>query len=256
MTDMGRGMNNKPFLLASVRRMLFAAALIAALPVPASAQVEMGSIPMWNTIGMLNQMSLDRTIAQTSRPSDASEDRRSARPSPRSTTTSPPTTITLAARRMPARMAAKYPAADRAEAERVFDNMLTGYGQVARQLGVPQNDVAGAVAAFIAGSWMAYHDRDVADADFPVLVDQMREVLRSTPDFENASATSKQELHEQLAILGTTMALTRAQLQRQPNAALSAHMKQAAGSYLAGFLKTNPDRLVIDGKGLTIRPSA
>lgn len=249
-------MYNKTILLDSVRRLFFAAALTLLLPVQASAQVEMGSIPMWNTIGMLNQMSLDRTIAQTSARTNSAEDRRATPPSPRSLAPSGSTTIRIEGRRMPARMAQTYPAADRATAERVFDNMLTGYGQVARQLGVPQNDVAGAVAAFIAGSWMAYHDRDVSDADFPVLVAQMRGVLRSTPEFVNAPATNRQDLHEQLAILGTTMALTRAQLQRQLNPALSAHMRAAARSYLTGFLKTDPDRLVIDGKGLTIEPSA
>ncbi|MGE4322275.1 MAG: DUF6683 family protein [Sphingobium sp.] len=248
-------MTSRSFLPGQVRRIILAAALSTAFATPASAQVDMGSIPMWNTIGMLNQMSLDRTIAQTSgRRDSAADDRRPASPSRQSATTPAPTTIRLAARRMPARMAQAYPAADRAKAERAFDRMLTGYDQVSRQLGVPRNDVAGAVAAFIAGSWMAYHDRDVADADFPALVAQMRDILRSTPDFVNASAANKQDLHEQLAILGTTMALTRAQLQRQPDAALSARMQDAARSYLTGFLKIAPERLAIDSKGLSIRP--
>lgn len=238
----------------TLKSLLVATALVIAIPGPARAQVEMGSIPMWSTIGMLNQMSLDRTLRST-----MSGDRESGggSPSNRASRRTAPETystqIRLGARRMPARMAQHYPAADRAKAERVFDNMLTGYGQVARRLGVPQNDAAGAVAAFIAGSWMAYHDRDVADADFPALVAQMRKTLRSTPDFMNAPAAEKQDLHEQFAILGTTMALTRAQLQRQPNAALSAHMKEAARSYLTGFLKTDPDKMVIDRKGLSTK---
>ncbi|GEM_PF-6384156 len=240
----------------SFKHCLIAFALFGASPmvlaVPAAAQVEMGSIPMWNTIGMLNQMSLDRTL--NSSMSDDEDDEEEAAPRSRSRTReeAASTQIRMGERRMPAQMARHYPAADRAEAQRVFGNMLTGYGQVARQLGVPDNDVAGAVAAFIAGSWMAYHDQDVSDADFPVLVAQMRDVLRSTPDFVNAPLAEKQDLHEQLAILGTTIALTRAQLQQQPNAALSAHMKAAAHSYLTGFLKTDPDRLVINSSGLSI----
>lgn len=237
---------------------LVAATLSLAAPTMARAQVDMGSIPMWGTIGMLNQMSLDRTLDLDGRrsgrdaPSSRQASRTDVRPR-RGPDAAFSTQIRMAARRMPARMAQQYPAPDRAKAQRVFDSMLTGYGQVARQLGVPANDVAGAVAAFIAGSWMAYHDRDVADADFPVLVAQMRDVLRSTPDFVNAPIAEKQDLHEQLAILGTTMALTRAQLQRQPDAAMSTHMKKAAESYLSGFLKVAPDRLVIDGKGLSIK---
>lgn len=234
------------------KHLLIAAALAGSWPQAASAQVDMGSIPMWNTIGMLNQMNLDQALRSTTsgqkseRGSTAGD--RAAKP--RETAS---TQIPLGARRMPARMAQHYPVADRAEAERVFDNMLSGYGQIARQLGVPQNDVAGAVAAFIAGSWMAYHDKDVADADFPTLVAQMREVLRSTPEFVNAPVARKQDLYEQLAILGTTMALTRAQLQQQPNAAQSARMKAAAGSYLTGFLKMDPDKLVIDRNGLSTK---
>ncbi|MFC4254686.1 hypothetical protein GRI97_04565 [Altererythrobacter xixiisoli] len=235
----------------TIKHMILAAALMAAIPVPAAAQVEMGSIPMWNTIGMLNQMTLDDSLG-TYDSEDEDEDGEAERtPSRRASRAAVSTQIRLGAPRMPAKMAQNYAAADRDQAQRVFGNMLTGYGQVARQLGVPDNDVAGAVAAFIAGSWMAYHDRDVADADFPVLVAQMREVLQATPDFVDAPLAEKQDLHEQLAILGTTMALTRAQLQQQPNPALSAHMKAAARSYLTGFLKADPDRMVIDGKGLS-----
>lgn len=236
----------------SLKTRAFAIALFLAAPTPAFAQVEMGSIPMWSTIGMLNQMSLDSTIEQTSRGRDTDSDTPRAAPR-RAARQAPSTQIRLAARRMPARMAEQYPAADRVKAQRVFDNMLTGYGQIAGQLGVPENDMAGAVAAFIAGSWMAYHDRDVADADFPVLVAQMREALARDPDIMNAPLAQKQDLREQLAILGTMMALTRAQLQQQPNPGLSAHMKNAARSYLVGFLKIDPDKLTIDRRGLSTR---
>lgn len=235
----------------SIKHVLIAAALMAAIPAPAAAQVEMGSIPMWNTIGMLNQMSLDRTLGTYDFDDEDEDSGAESAPTRRRARAEVSTLIRLGTPRMPARMAQNYSSAYRDKARRVFGNMLTGYGQVARQLGVPENDVAGAVAAFIAGSWMAYHDRDVADADFPVLVAQMREVLQKTPDFVDASLAEKQDLYEQLAILGTTMALTRAQLKQEPDPVLAAHMQEAAGSYLTGFLKTDLDRMVIDGKGLS-----
>ncbi len=219
----------------------------------ALAQVDSFSIPVWTTIGSLNQMSLNQTLFGENYIPDEDDSRPSK---PRASKTSTPakavsTTIELA--KTPtaaARLATAYPEAQRPKAQAMFKQMLGTYGQLATTLGVKENDVAGSVAAFVAGSWMAYHDKDVADKDFPVLVDQMRGVLSATPGFAKATLQQKQELHESFAILGTLMAATRVALQQQPNAATQSALKAAAGSYLEGFLGVDPDDLVIDSKGL------
>jgi hypothetical protein len=153
----------------------------------------------------------------------------------------------------PRKLAESYPPAARAEVERTFTRLLSGYKEMEKQLDVPANDVAGAVAAFIAGSYMAYRDVDFADADFKTLVGQMRQVISSNPEFQRASLPQKQEMYEQMAIIGTSMALTRDALKQQPNPQLASNLRQAAKAYLEQFLKTDADKVQIDAKGLSIR---
>lgn len=220
----------------------------------AMAQVDMMSIPVWTSIGSLNQMSLNQTLFGTNHIPDGDTSKLSkAKPSQAkpSEKVSQSTTITLSkAPQGPARLGAAYPESQRPKAQALFGQMLDIYGQVATKLGVKENDVAGSVAAFVAGSWMAYHDKEVPDADFPILVAQMRGVLAKTPAFTKASLQQKQELHEGFAILGTLMASSRLALKQSPNPQVESAMREAAGSYLKGFIGVDPDNLVIDGKGL------
>jgi hypothetical protein len=153
----------------------------------------------------------------------------------------------------PAKMAATYPAAGRTEAERVFRQLFSQYPQLMRQLGVPANDMASAVAAFLAGSYMAYRNVDFPDEHFKPLVAQMRQIIGSNPDFAKASNAEKQEMYEQMAILGMFMANTQMALKEKPNAQIAANMRQAAKGYLEQFLKTDADRVQITAQGLVLR---
>ncbi|WP_325479986.1 DUF6683 family protein [Piscinibacter sp.] len=151
-------------------------------------------------------------------------------------------------------LAARYPAAQRAQIERAFVDSLAAYRQIETKLGIPGNDVAGAVAAFVAGSYMAYRDVDVPDERFKRLVDQLRGVLAANRAFAQASAAEKRDTYEQLAIVGTFMAVTRLALKQQPpDAAVAANFRQAAKANLEQFLKTDADRVAIDERGLVIR---
>lgn len=151
-------------------------------------------------------------------------------------------------------LAARYPAAQRAQIERTFNDSLAAYRQIEAKLGIPGNDVAGAVAAFVAGSYMAYRDVDVPDDLFKRLADQLRGVLAANRAFTQASAAEKRDMYEQLAIVGTFMAVTRLALKQQPpDAAVAANFRQTAKANLEQFLKTDADRVVIDDRGLVIR---
>lgn len=154
---------------------------------------------------------------------------------------------------MPAKIAAHYPSHARAEAERVFGELLVGYGKIERQFGIPRRDVAGSVAAFVAGSYMAYHNADFPDEHFKPLVNQVREMIAGNPEFARASDAEKQELYEQMAILGMFMANAQMALKERPDAQIAANMKQAAKGYLEQFLKTPADRVQITARGLELR---
>jgi hypothetical protein len=151
-------------------------------------------------------------------------------------------------------LAARYPAAQRAQIERAFNDSLAAYRQIEAKLGIPGNDVAGAVAAFVAGSYMAYRDVDVPDEQFKRLADQLRGALASSGVFARTSAAEKRDMYEQLAIVGTFMAVTRLALKQQPpDAAVAANFRDSAKSNLELLLKTDADRVVIGERGLVIR---
>src|SRR2546421_12134557 len=57
---------------------------------------------------------------------------------------------------MPRKLAASYPEPRRAEAEKMFLRTLEGYHEMESKFGLRRNDIGGAVAAFIAGNYIAY----------------------------------------------------------------------------------------------------
>jgi hypothetical protein len=137
--------------------------------------------------------------------------------------------------------------------EGLFKELLAGYHKLEAQFGIPRNDVGGAVAAFLVGSYVAYRDVDVPDQNFLSLVNQMRQVLASNADFARASDAEKQQIYEQMAILGTYMALTRMALKQQPDAQVERNLRRAAKGYLEQFLKTDADRVQFTESGLVLR---
>jgi hypothetical protein len=152
------------------------------------------------------------------------------------------------------KLAAHYPADRRAEAQRTFAMLLDKYrAEMEPRLGIPRNDLAGSVAAFLAGSYMAYHNVDFPDAHFKPLMTQMRQIIGSTPAFAKAPNGEKLQLHEQMAILGMFMATSQMALKEKPDPQIAANLKRAAKGYLEQFLKTDADRVQITAQGLTLR---
>jgi hypothetical protein len=133
------------------------------------------------------------------------------------------------------------------------EQMLATYRQIESHFALPGQDPAGAVAAFIAGNYMAYRDVDFPDDNFPALVAQMRAVIAANPGFANGSEADKRTLYEQMAVAGMQMALQRDQLKQQPNATLRAQLIQSAKTQLEQFLKIDVTRLRIAEHGLSNR---
>ncbi|MEZ5934136.1 MAG: DUF6683 family protein [Alphaproteobacteria bacterium] len=152
----------------------------------------------------------------------------------------------------PAKLAVNYPQETRAEVEQFFAGMLDGYHKIEQQFDIPQNDLGGALAAFVAGSFIAYRDQPFPDELFTPLVRQMRDAIHITGGFEDTSEAEKQELYESLAILGMFMAVTREALQSQSNPEAAANSRNAARGYLQQ-LKLDPDRLRLTDQGLVLQ---
>ncbi len=151
------------------------------------------------------------------------------------------------------KLAAAYPAAQRSTVRTAFGTMLDGYKQLEEKLGIPHDDIAGAIATFIAGSYEAYRDVDLPEEQMLPLVEQIRTAIAGNPGFAKASNTEKQEMYEQMAVLGVFIASTRLALRDHPSAQMSAQMRQAAKGYLEQLLKTDADRIAITARGLVMR---
>lgn len=164
------------------------------------------------------------------------------------------TSAPIAAPVVPSKLAAHYPPERRARVEQYFKQLLVGYAQLEDKLGLPRNDLPGALASFFAGSYMAYADIAFPDEHYKPLLEQMRGILISDPGFSKVSKAAKQEIFEQLAIIGMMMATTQLALQKQPDAQLRATMHDAAKGYLEKMLRTDADRVRIDARGLSIQP--
>jgi hypothetical protein len=149
-------------------------------------------------------------------------------------------------------MAAHFPPSKRADVQRVYGDMLRQHPQLMKQLGVPSNDVACAVATFLAGSYMAFHEIDFPDQFFKPLYEQMRSTIASDRRFAEAGLAERRELYEELVIIGTYLAVTHEALRQRPDPKISADMKAAAKDYLQQFLKVDANRVRLGEQGMTL----
>lgn len=152
-----------------------------------------------------------------------------------------------------AKLAATYPPPQRAAAQRLFAELLTRYQGIEDQFGIPRNDLAGAAAAFVAGSYMGFRNADFPDQNFKALVKQFRSILSRKPEIAGAGEAVKRETYEQLAILGMFMASTQMALKERPDPQVEANMRLAAKGYLEQFLQVGAERVAVTSHGLVIR---
>ena len=156
----------------------------------------------------------------------------------------------------PKKLAAAYPEKGRAEAERVFASLLALYPQVEQKFGIPANDLAAAVALFLVSSVEAYRGVSIDPEQFKTLAAQLRRAMNANPDIAKAPEAEKQEMYEQMVVIGMFLQGVQEALKQTPNAQVAANMKVAAKGYLEQFLKSNPDHIDITAQGLSIQGGA
>jgi hypothetical protein len=107
------------------------------------------------------------------------------------------------------------------------------------------------VATFLAGSYQACQS-NIEDDQFKALVRQVRSALAANPGITAAPDAAKQEMYEQMAILGTFLLGVQEALKVTPNARISANMKKAGEDYLRAFLHVEPQLVHVTNTGLRI----
>lgn len=205
-------------------------------------------VPLMISAGVVNRLTLESSLRPASGREEAMADRSAPLPASRQDTI-----VTGRPGAYAKKLAQTYPGEHQAEAERLFRELLAGYQAIEDQFKIPRNDLAGSLAAFVAGSYMAYHGIDFPDAHFKPLVAQMRQIVSGNETWASASAQVRHEMFEQMATLGMFMASSQMALTQRPNAAMQARLREAARSYLEGFLKVDAHRVQITANGLALR---
>ncbi|MDR7298961.1 cytochrome c556 [Pelomonas aquatica] len=150
-------------------------------------------------------------------------------------------------------LAQRFPAAHRGAMTKAYEESFIFWQKLEAQLGLTPNDVAAGVAAFIAGNYAAFMQQQVADEDFKTLVLQMQGLLARNAAFTRSSPAAKRAMFEQLAMVGTFMAVYREQLSRKPSPNEELHFRNAAKANLEAGLGLAVERIQIGPQGLVMR---
>ncbi|MGB2832813.1 MAG: DUF6683 family protein [Methylotenera sp.] len=151
-------------------------------------------------------------------------------------------------------LAQRMPAAQRKEVEQAFIGSFVTYQKLEKQLGIPKNDMAGALSAYLVGNYEAFHNTTLPESHVKQLVGQMRGALASNPALKNATLSQKREFYEQMAIVGTFMVLAQAEIKngkQPPN--VKENFRNTAKANLEQFFKKSIDKIDIGASGLKIR---
>lgn len=144
------------------------------------------------------------------------------------------------------------PAAQRAQLEKIYVQLMPGYHQLERKLGWPADDVAGAIVALVAGNYMAMTGTEPSDESVSAAGNQLRSSAAVQTLLSQLSPADRRRLYEQCAMLGTFMALAHKSSSQQP-AKVVANLRQSARENLRTFLGDATDTLRFTAGGMQLR---
>lgn len=136
----------------------------------------------------------------------------------------------------------------------VFEQSLDLFAKAAQKAQQPADDVAVALAFFIATNYSASSGQPlVANADFPRLAARMRASLSGSRAFQKADARTRRETFEQLAMVGMFMHLAKLELDKNPASEAAQHFRNHAKANLVSVLGVPADRVVLSQGTLSLR---
>ena len=144
-----------------------------------------------------------------------------------------------------------YPSKQRGEARTYLKQMQDSFPQVARSVGIPTNDLSSGLAAAIAGAYMAYNNVSLNDDYMKPMQNQLKTVLQGVDDFDKMSNSDKKYIYDQLVIIGMTLAVNQYQNQQNPNAKVTAQLRDAGKQVLEGLLGVSASKVKITSSGLS-----
>ena len=149
-------------------------------------------------------------------------------------------------------MLASMPPSARGAARQDMKQLLEAWPDVAKRLGVPLNDVASGLAAYLVGAHMAYHGSSFPDEQFKTVVQQMKLALQDFPVFARMDDAARQTVYEQFVVLGMLMAVGQSTLEKKPDATAQAQLRLLGERSLESFLRVDAQRVKLTPYGLRI----
>ena len=144
----------------------------------------------------------------------------------------------------------RYPSKQRGEARTYLKQMQDSFPQVARSVGMPTNDLSTGMAAVIAGAYMAYNNVNLNDDYMKPMAKQFKEALESVTEFDKMSDSDKKYIYDQMVIIGMTLTINQYQNQQNPNAKVTAQLRNAGKQVLEGLLGVSASKVKITSSGL------
>ena len=144
-----------------------------------------------------------------------------------------------------------YPSKQRGEARTYLKKIQDSFPQVARSVGIPTNDLSSGLAAAIAGAYMAYNNVNLNDSYMKPMQNQLKTVLQGVDDFDKMSNSDKKYIYDQLVIIGMALAVNQSQNQQNPNAKVTAQLRNAGKQVLEGLLGVSASKVKITSSGLS-----
>ena len=95
--------------------------------------------------------------------------------------------------------------------------------------------------------------QQVPDEDFKALVAQMQALLARNPAFTQSAPAAKRTMYEQLAMVGTFMAVYREHLKSKPNPTEEVNFRNSAKANLETGVGLAIERIQIGPQGLVVR---
>ena len=98
---------------------------------------------------------------------------------------------------------------------------------------------------------MAYNNVSLNDSYMKPMQNQLKTVLQGVDDFDKMSNSDKKYIYDQLVIIGMTLAVNQYQNQQNPNAKVTAQLRNAGKQVLEGLLGVSASEVRITSSGLS-----
>ena len=148
-------------------------------------------------------------------------------------------------------LVASYPKSQHKEVRASLKQLYEAFPQVARSVGIPTNDLSSAVAAVIAGAYMAYNNISLNDDYVKPMANQFKAHLENSGFFDRMSNREKKSMYDQMVMVGMTLAVGQSLNQSNPNPQTTAQLREAGKQILEAILKVDADRVHITAQGIS-----